>query len=205
MPRTSSSPDRSQSSNAPAPRPTRGQVLARLLLWVGAAALAVAAVGAGGAFLADALPVESPVDAELSVAGALDSAEFRLPSLDGPELGPPDFRGRVVVADVWASWCGPCRLQAQYFEEVRSLYADDEVAFLAINTGEDEATVRNYTAKTPFPYPVLLDPGETLMSRLGTNSLPTVFVIDPEGRIVFLESGVVTAATLREQIEAARS
>jgi len=183
----------------------RGPVLGRLLVWVLAATAAVSLVGVGGSFLADALPVESPVDSAPSVTGALESAEFRLPSLDGGELGPPDFRGRVVVADLWATWCGPCRLQTKYFEEVRAEYADDEVAFLAINVGEDEATVRNFAAKSPFPYPVLLDPAETLYARFGVGGLPTVFVIDPRGRIVFLETGVVDAATLREQIEAARS
>ncbi|MDA8017785.1 MAG: TlpA family protein disulfide reductase [Thermoanaerobaculia bacterium] len=184
---------------------TRGRVLLRLLSWVLAAAAAGAAVGLGGSFLADALPVESPVDSAMSVTGALESAEFRLPSLDGPELGPPDFRGRVVVADLWATWCGPCRLQAKYFEEVRAQYADDEVVFLAINVGEDEATIRQYAASSPFPYPVLLDPGETLYARLGVGGLPTVFVIDTQGRIVFLETGVVDAARLKQQIEAARS
>ena len=187
------------------PRNPRGPIFIRLLVWVLAATAAAAAIGLGGSYLADALPVESPVDGSASVTGALESSEFRLPSLDGRELGPPDFRGRVVVADLWATWCGPCRLQARYFEEVRAEYADDEVAFLAINVGEDEAKVRQFAANTPFPYPVLLDPEETLFARFGVGGLPTVFVIDPQGRIVFLETGVVDVATLREKIEAARS
>lgn len=186
-------------------RATRGAVLLRLLVWVVTATAAVAGIGVGGSYLADAVPVESPVDSTASIAGALESAEFRLPSLDGRDLGPPDFRGRVVVAELWATWCGPCRLQAKYIEEVRAGYADDEVAFLAINTGEDEAKVREFVAKSPFPYPVLLDPGETLFTRFGVNGLPTVLVIDPQGRIVFLKTGVRDAAALREQIEAARS
>lgn len=183
----------------------RGSVLVRLVVWIFAATAAVAVVGVGGSFLATALPVESPADSSTSVTGALEAAEFRLPSLDGRDLGPPDYRGRVVVAELWATWCGPCRLQAKHIEEVRSTYADDEVAFLAINTGEDEGKVRQYVAKTPFPYPVLLDPAETLSIRYGVSGLPTVMVVDPEGRIVFLKTGVQDAAALREQIEAARS
>lgn len=196
---------RKQDTPSPATGITTRAVLAKLLLWVVAAGAAVALVGVGSSLLAKALPVESPVDSSLSATGALESAEFRLPSLDGRDLGPPDFRGRVVVADLWATWCGPCRLQAKIFEEVRSEYADDEVAFLAINTGEDEAKVREFQNKTPFSYPVLLDPGETLFSRFGVNGLPTVLIIDPQGRIVFLETGVMDARSLREQIEAARS
>ena len=181
----------------------RGAVFVRLFAWVFAAFAAVAAVGVGGYFLADALPVESPVDAPAT--GAEDLADFRLPTLEGRELGPPDYRGQVVVAELWATWCGPCRLQAQYIEQVRAEYADDEVAFLAINTGEEKAKVRQYVAKTPFPYPVLLDPAETLSERFGVSGLPTVMVVDPQGRIVYLKTGVQDATTLKEQIEAARS
>ncbi len=60
---------------------------------------------------------------------------FRLDTLDGSRLGPPDLRGEVVVVDIWATWCKPCDVQAQILEGLHEEYADQGVSFLALNTG----------------------------------------------------------------------
>ena len=133
------------------------------------------------------------------------SADFRLASLDGAPLGPPDFNGKVVVIDFWATWCGPCRLQAQILDELHREYDPGEVQFLAIDLGEDEATVRDYVAKAPFPYPVLLDPTEELSMRYEIFGLPTVMIVDPKGRITFKRTGVTDERQLKDEIEKALS
>lgn len=180
----------------------RTSPLRPILLWVALAAVAVAALGAGMALVADAVPLASPVASEASAAGALATADFRLPSLGGETLGPPDFAGKPVVVELWATWCGPCKMQAEHLETLAADYGD-EVAFLAVNVGEDEARVRSHVAENPMPYPVLLDPGETLFARYGLGALPTVMVVDPAGEITFMRSAVVDARTLRAEIEAA--
>ena len=124
----------------------------------------------------------------------------RLPSLDGRTLGPPDFAGKVVVIDFWATWCGPCKLQAQMFEKAHEEHTGGGVEFMAINVGEDEETVRKYVEKKPFPYSVLLDPDEQLMSRYQIYGLPTVMVVDREGRVSFMRTGVTDVPTLRREI-----
>ena len=77
------------------------------------------------------------------------------------------------------------------------------VHFLAVDSGEDEATVREYVERNPFPYPVLLDPEDTLSSRYQLYGLPTVMVIDRQGAISFLETGVSDAGRLRRVLEKA--
>lgn len=130
-------------------------------------------------------------------------SDFRLETLAGERLGPPDFSGKIVVADFWATWCAPCRIQAQVLESLRAEYEEDEIQFLAINVGEGRKKVARFVEDEPFAYPVLLDPEEEVGNRLGIVALPTVMVVDPQGHISYLESGIITEDRLREVIDKA--
>ncbi len=129
--------------------------------------------------------------------------DFRLASLDGGEIGPQDFAGEVVVVELWATWCGPCKLQARFLEELHQELDGRGVHFLAVSIGEDEETVRQFVERTPFPYPVLLDPQDTLGQRYQVLGLPTVMIIDRQGTISFLETGISDTARLRQALKSA--
>ena len=136
-------------------------------------------------------------------ASSFPTPDFRLPSLDGSAISPADYRGNVVVVDFWATWCGPCRLQAKVLEDLKAEVGDD-VQFLAVDIGEDEQTVRNYAAKRPFPYPVLLDSKDSLSAPYKIYGLPTVMVVDPAGKVVFHQTGVTSLDELRKEVAAAK-
>jgi len=127
--------------------------------------------------------------------------EFRLKSLDGRALGPRDFPGQVVVVDFWATWCGPCQIQARILESMVGDYKGKGVQFLAANVGEDEATVKSFLQKKPFPYPVLLDPDDAVSSNLGVYALPTLMIVDKKGKISYIQPGVADAPTLRKVLK----
>ncbi len=135
--------------------------------------------------------------------GTYPTPDFRFASLDGGQMSPRDFLGEVVLIDIWASWCGPCRLQAKMIEQIHAEFAARGVRFLAVNVGEDEATVRAYVADHPFPYPVLLDSADTLSRRYQILGLPTLMIVNPQGEIQFLHTGVVDVPTLRQKLLAA--
>ena len=124
-------------------------------------------------------------------------AEFRLQTLDGRKIGPGDFPGQVVVVDFWATWCGPCHIQARILEAVHKDYNGKKVQFLAANVGEDEDTVKSFVRSKPFPYPVLLDSNSAVSDKLGVLALPTLMVVDTKGRIAFLRAGVTDGPTVR--------
>jgi cytochrome c biogenesis protein CcmG/thiol:disulfide interchange protein DsbE len=130
-------------------------------------------------------------------------AAFELPSLDGRRLGPPSFEGQVVVVDFWATWCGPCHLQAAVLERLHAEYAGKGMTFLAVNVGEEEALVREFVAEKPFPYPVLLDEKETVSTRLGVAALPSLMIVDRSGKVSYFRPGVVREKQLRELLEGA--
>jgi len=137
-------------------------------------------------------------DAGSAVARAPQRPGFRLPTLDGRELGPADFKGKVVVADFWATWCGPCHLQADILHKLHAQYSKDDVQFLAIDVGEDEKTVRAFTAKRPFPYPVLLDEEEEVSGDLRVAGFPTLLILNRKGEVSYLRAGIVPEKRLRE-------
>lgn len=128
---------------------------------------------------------------------------FRLKTVDGRKIGPRDYDGQVVVVDFWATWCIPCRVQAQILEPIHRDYKNKGVQFLAANVGEDEPTVRSFLKGKPFPYPVLLDPEDKVSSRLGVVGLPTLMVIDKKGEVTFFQTGVADGATIRKVLKQA--
>jgi thiol-disulfide isomerase/thioredoxin len=134
--------------------------------------------------------------------GALGAKpEFRLKTLDGRKLGPADFPGQVIVVDFWATWCGPCHVQARILEPISRDFQAKGVQFLAANVGEDEATVRSFLKDRPFSYPVLLDSESAVSGNLGVYALPTLLVIDKSGKIALLRSGVMDGPTLRKVLK----
>jgi thiol-disulfide isomerase/thioredoxin len=129
--------------------------------------------------------------------------EFRLKTLDGRVLGPKDFKGKVVVVDFWATWCGPCQIQSRILEPLSRDYKGKNVQFLAANVGEDERTVRSFLESKPFPYPVLLDADSAVSNSLGVYALPTLMIIDKKGKISFVQPGLTDADTLRQKLKEA--
>lgn len=129
--------------------------------------------------------------------------EFELKTVDGRTLGPKDFRGQVIVVDFWATWCGPCHLQAKILEPIYRDFKGRGVQFLAANVGEEPETVKSFLKNKPFPYPVLLDPKDDVASNLGVYALPTLLVVDTKGRLAFFRSGIADGDTLRQVIKQA--
>ncbi|MEA2563173.1 MAG: cytochrome c biosis protein CcmG, thiol:disulfide interchange protein DsbE [Acidobacteriota bacterium] len=128
---------------------------------------------------------------------------FRLKTVDGRTIGPKDYEGQVVVVDFWATWCVPCHMQAQILEPIHRDYKGKGVQFLAANVGEDEPTVRSFLKSKPFPYPVLLDPEDTVSTKLGVVALPTLMIIDKKGKVTLFHTGLADGATVRKILKQA--
>jgi thiol-disulfide isomerase/thioredoxin len=130
-----------------------------------------------------------------------DKAGFELPSLEGRRLGPAHFPDRVVVVDFWATWCAPCHVQAEILERLHRDYDGSAISFLAVNVGEREETVRSFVASRPFPYPVLLDENESVSTRLGVAALPSLMIVDRQGKVAYFNAGIVREKRLRQLLE----
>lgn len=129
--------------------------------------------------------------------------EFRLPSLEGAQLGPADYEDKVLVVDFWATWCTPCHLQAAILQDLWPEFRERDVQFLAISIGEEAATVREFAETAPFPYPVLVDEEGRFTTEASIYHLPTLMVLDRQGAVAFLKAGVTGAAQLRQVLDQA--
>jgi peroxiredoxin len=116
---------------------------------------------------------------------------FVLPDTEGHavDLQQVLTENRLVVVNVWATWCVPCRLEMPDLIEFYQKRKGQGVTLLAVSLDEDPQKVAAYLAKSPVPFPVLLDPDQRVAKELGVRALPTAFLIDKEGRIRFAGEG----------------
>ena len=109
------------------------------------------------------------------------AADFALKSLDGQPVELSSLRGKVVVLDFWATWCGPCRRELPIVDKLREEFGD-EVRFLGINA-EDSGTVKGFLKKNAYGLTMLMDSKRTVNRTYGVHAIPTLFVIDRDGVI----------------------
>ncbi|MET9734921.1 TlpA disulfide reductase family protein [Streptomyces sp. NPDC006458] len=128
-------------------------------------------------------------------------------SLEGSPLSTKDYRGKVLVLNVWGSWCGPCRVEAKNFEKVYQDVKGQGVEFVGINT-RDTSTVPAlaFEKEWGITYPSLYDPTGKLMLRFKKGTLnpqlvPSTLVIDREGRIAARALQPLSEDKLRDMIK----
>lgn len=114
-----------------------------------------------------------------------------------------DLRGRVVVLDFWAHWCPPCRESAPVLNALREEFPEDRVSFYGVNVEGDLSPRRliEEHAEFGFAFPSLHDPDGTLKEGYHVSSLPTLVVVDPEGKVRGRHIGAAHEAKVRELIE----
>ena len=115
------------------------------------------------------------------------AADFTLSSLDGEQVSLADYRGKKkVVLSFWASWCGPCRMELPVLANFYKKYHKDSSDFeiLAISIDDDREAAEAYAAKAKLPFPVLLDPDSKAADLYSVDGIPTVFIVDTQGKII---------------------
>ena len=129
--------------------------------------------------------------------------DFTVYDGEGNEVRLSDFRGKPVVLNFWASWCGPCRGEMPDFEAAY-LELGEEVHFLMVNaTGGQETvdTAQAFLAETGYTFPVYFDTDYSAAIAYGVSALPMTLFIDAEGYPVAYAQGAMSAQTLRTGID----
>ncbi|MET8297971.1 TlpA disulfide reductase family protein [Streptomyces sp. NPDC005180] len=159
---------------------------------------------AGGNYVTGPSGISTVAQADRVEAPKLDGA-----TVDGKILDTTTLKGKVVVLNVWGSWCPPCRAEAPYFATVSKEMGDagKDVAFVGINT-RDNSTQNAAAFEQNFgiTYPSLYDPDGKLMLRfpkgtLNAQSIPSTIVLDKQGRIAARTLVAVNEEQLRSMID----
>ena len=121
----------------------------------------------------------------------LSVPDFSLPDMDGELHALQDYRGKVVLINFWATWCPPCRREMPALEQLYSELDDQAFAVLAINQWEDADHVFAYMGDLNVipSFPILFDPESNISADFGVKGLPTSFLLDKQGRVVFRAVG----------------
>lgn len=116
--------------------------------------------------------------------------EFTLGAVDGGKLPMATLKGKVVILDIWATWCGPCRAQHPLYQQVMKRFAGHaDVVFLSINTDEEHAAVKPFLEQVKWPERVYFEDG--LARALKINSIPATIVIGRDGAVFSRMNGFV--------------
>ncbi len=115
-------------------------------------------------------------------------------TLDGDALSTADLRGDVMVVNVWATWCLPCRREQPELQRLSETYSARGVKFVGINYMDDDAKARSQVARFGVGYPSISDRSGRSDHELGFPGLPATYVVDRSGRIRFSILGETTSS-----------
>jgi peroxiredoxin len=116
--------------------------------------------------------------------------DFKLTGLDGKPVTLTDSKGKVILLNFWATWCGPCRAELYDLIDLQAKYKDRFQILSLIVDDDDPAAIQKVVEKYGINYPVALAPNEIRLQYGGIAALPTSFVLDSEGRIVQKHEGL---------------
>ena len=129
--------------------------------------------------------------------------DFTVTDGDGNEVKLSDFRGKGVVLNFWASWCGPCKSEMPHFQEAFEEFGED-VRFLMVNTsdafGDSRADAQKVLEQNGYTFPVFYDTKAECAYGYGISGIPVTVFIDADGNIVSMKTGMISKADLERRI-----
>jgi cytochrome c biogenesis protein CcmG/thiol:disulfide interchange protein DsbE len=159
--------------------------------WYIASAIAPLLVLAAWGALLLARPA-APVLARIGEA----APAFVLADLDGNPVRLADLRGRPVIVNFWASWCGPCVDEFPLLKSALAAHQGDQLAVVGIVFGDRSEAARDFMARLGATWPAAMDPGDAIATRYGIFGPPDSFFIDRDGVVVGGQLGQLRAADL---------
>ena len=148
---------------------------------------------------------DSAVTSSLADGKAVPAPDFTLAKLDGSgDLALESLRGKTVVLNFWASWCGPCKDETPLLQKGWQRWQDKDVVFVGIDVKDFRGDARSFVSRFGVTYPNVYDGKGSTVGRYGVTGFPETYFVDALGRVVYRIAGPVDEASeLDEGIERA--
>jgi thiol-disulfide isomerase/thioredoxin len=115
------------------------------------------------------------------------------------------YRGKVVVVDFWASWCGPCRQSFPWLNSIAQKYRDKGLVVLGINVDRERSDADRFLKEVPANFPVVYDPAGSLATKYQVAGMPSTFILDPEGQVIATHVGFKNSGRADREAELERA
>lgn len=126
---------------------------------------------------------------------------FTLLDSNGAKVSLASLKGKVVLLNFWATWCGPCQVEIPWFVEFNKTYKARGLAVVGVSMDEDGwKSVKPYLAAKKIDYPIVVGTEDVAKAYGGVDSLPSTFIIDRDGKIAFSHTGLVGKDTYETEI-----
>jgi peroxiredoxin len=127
--------------------------------------------------------------------------DFTLKDANGRSLGLSDFKGKVILLNFWATWCGPCKTEIPWFIEFETQFQGRGFTVIGVSMDEDGWKVVNpYVADHKINYPIVLANEEVNELYGGIEALPTTLLIGRDGKVAFLHAGLISREDYEKEI-----
>lgn len=120
--------------------------------------------------------------------------DFTLDTIDGKSIRLSDFRGKNIILNFWATWCGPCRFEMPFLEAVHETWAKAGVVVIAINTQDGYENARSYAKAYNLKFIIPVDVTGKVAEKFGVRGMPTTIFINADGIITSIKIGPFIAA-----------
>jgi peroxiredoxin len=127
--------------------------------------------------------------AKAKAAPNAPAPDFTLRQIDGPNLRLGEQRGRVVMVNFWATWCGPCRIELPHLDKLHAKYRNSGFLLLGVNIDDDPNAAKALAAKMGLKFPVLFDSEKKVVAAYDLNAMPATVLIDRDGKVRHLHRG----------------
>lgn len=129
--------------------------------------------------------------------------DFTIKQLNGDSFQLSKQKGKVVIINIWATWCAPCREETPEFVDLYSQYKDEGLIILGVSIDKQgKSVVKPFMDKYDVNYPMYIDKSGTVMDKYGpTMGIPTSYVIDKQGKLQYFAVGALTRKELEPRIQ----
>ena len=167
---------------------------------------------------------EKRQSAEMAEAGSAQAAlnpligrpapQFSLEDLSGKKVSLADYKGKALLINFWATWCGPCKVETPWLVDLRNQYAGKGFEILGVSTddidrndpkmfGQEKKEISDFVQRMHMPYPVLIDGDSVSKPYGGLDAMPTSFFVDRSGKIIAATMGISSKDDIEANIEKA--